>query len=67
MILPAKGQRTTEFFVAICGVLVLAFGVWKGLNAEVYAGAAVISSYALSRGIAKAGFGRAAHETRGGV
>lgn len=61
MILPARGHRTTEFYGAVCGVLVLVFGLAAHADAATYAGAAILSAYQLARGIAKAGFGRAVH------
>jgi hypothetical protein len=62
MVLPKRGHRTTEFYVAaVAGVVALSFGVVLHWDAALYAGAALESAYALARGIAKAGFGRAAH------
>lgn len=62
MILPAKGQRTTEFYIAgAVGLGVLCVGLWQHWDAALYSGAVLLVGYALSRGIAKAGFGRAAH------
>jgi hypothetical protein len=62
MILPAKGQRTTEFWSAVVGTGVLVNGLFHSYDAAVYAGAIILASYSLARGIAKAGFGRASND-----
>lgn len=61
MILPAKGHGTTEFYAGLLGALSLLHGAFAHYDASIYGGAAVLGAYVLSRGIAKAGFGRAAH------
>lgn len=62
MLIPAKGKHTTEFWAAVLGALVLVGGLVLQRDAASISGACVLASYVLSRGIAKAGFGRAAHE-----